>query len=80
MGGLWQGEVVSYSGLAAFALGRGSATKVVAGVARRPMGWLIRPLARASEEARGPGGLRSAAKRKQAGFVHRPEESVGLAG
>ena len=44
------------------------ATKVVAGVARRLEG---RPLDRASKGARGPGGLRSAAKRKQAGFVDR---------
>ena len=35
---------------------------------------------RASMEARGPGGLRSAAKKKQDGFVHHPEENVGLAG
>ncbi len=60
--------------------GRGSATKVVAGVARKLAGWLIQLLARASEEARRPGGLRSTAKKKQAGFVHHPAESVGLAG
>ena len=60
--------------------GRGPATKVVAGVACKLAGWLIRPLARASMEARGPGGLRSAAKKKQDGFVHHPAESVGLAG
>ena len=61
-------------------LGRGSAKKVVAGVACKRASWLIRASARASMEARGPGGLRSTAKRKRAGFVHHPEENVGLAG
>ena len=55
--------------------------KVVAGVGCKLAGWLIRPLARASKEARGPGGLRSTAKKKQAGFVAPAKnENVGSAG
>ena len=48
--------------------GRDLATKVVAGAALGPMGWLIRPLARASKEAGWPCGLRPAAKKKTGKF------------